>query len=45
MEDAFRADFGLINPGDIIKVESNAGRAERIVVVRRAWWEYASPET
>ena len=45
MEDEFRADFGLINPGDIIKVESNADRAERIVVVRRVWEEYASSET
>lgn len=40
-----RADLGLINPGDIVKVEPNAGRPERIVVVRRAWEEYASPET
>ena len=38
-------DLGLINPGDIIKVESNAGRPEKIVVVRRAWEEYASHET
>ena len=38
-------DLGLINPGDIIKVESSAGRPEKIVVVRRAWEEYASPET
>lgn len=40
-----RADLGLINPGDIIKVESNAGRPEKIVVVRRAWDEFGSPET
>jgi len=40
-----RADLGLINPGDIIKVESKAGRLEKIVVVRRAWNEFASPET
>jgi hypothetical protein len=44
-QDESRADLGLINPGDIIKVESNAGRPEKIVVVRRAWEEYASPET
>ena len=44
-EEESRADLGLINPGDIIKVESNAGRPEKIVVVRRAWEEYASPET
>lgn len=40
-----RADLGLINPGDIIKVESKAGRPAKIVVVRRAWDEFASPET
>lgn len=39
------ADLGLINPGDIIKIESNAGRPEKIVVVRRAWEEHTSPET
>ena len=44
-EDESRADLGLINPGDIIKVESNAGRPEKIVVVRRAWEEHTSPET
>lgn len=40
-----KADLGLINPGDIIKVESKDGRAEKIVVVRRAWQEFGSPET
>ncbi len=40
-----RADLGLINPGDIIKVESKGGRPEKIVVVRRAWNEFGSPET
>ena len=44
-EDESRADLGLINPGDIIKVESSAGRRERIVAVRRAWEEHTSPET
>ncbi len=44
-EEASRADLGLINPGDIIKVESNVGRPVKIVVVRRAWEEYTSPET
>jgi hypothetical protein len=33
-----------LNPGDIIKVEREAGRPERIVVVRRAWDELTSPE-
>jgi hypothetical protein len=45
IEGESRADLGLINPGDIIKVESNAGRPEKIVVVRRAWDEFGSPET
>lgn len=39
------ADLGLINPGDIIKVESPEGGPQKIVVVRRAWEEHASPET
>lgn len=39
------ADLELINPGDIIKVEPNPGRPEKIVVVRRAWEEHTSPET
>ena len=43
-EEESKADLGLINPGDIIKVESKDGRAEKIVVVRRAWDEFASPE-
>ena len=36
--------LGTLNPGDIIKVESPSGTVERIVVVRRAWEEWASPE-
>jgi hypothetical protein len=44
-EEESRADLGLINPGDIIRVESKAGRLEKIVVVRRAWEEHTSPET
>ncbi len=39
-----RADLGLLNPGDIVKIEPATGPAERIVVVRRAWEEIASPE-
>ncbi len=34
----------VLNPGDIIKVEREAGRPERIVVVRRVWEELTSPE-
>ena len=37
-------DLATLNPGDIIKVDSAAGRPERIVVVRRVWEELASPE-
>lgn len=33
-----------LNAGDIVKVEQTAGRAERIVVVRRVWEELTSPE-
>ena len=38
------ADLATLNPGDIIKWESSAGGADRIVVVRHAWDEIASPE-
>jgi len=38
------ADLDLLNPGDIVKIEPGAGSVERIVVVRRAWEEIASPE-
>src|SRR5439155_336993 len=43
-EGEMRADLALVNPGDIIKIEPAAGPAERIVVLRRAWEEIASPE-
>ncbi len=33
-----------LNPGDIVKVESSPAGLERIVVLRRAWEEWASPE-
>jgi hypothetical protein len=33
-----------LNPGDIIKVAPATGRADTIVVLRRAWDEIASPE-
>ncbi|OLB05243.1 MAG: hypothetical protein DMD98_03845 [Candidatus Rokuibacteriota bacterium] len=42
-EDA-RAGLDALNPGDIIKIEPTGGRPERIVVLRRAWDELASPE-
>jgi hypothetical protein len=39
-----RSGLGALNPGDIIKVEPPGDRPQRIVVVRRAWEEIASPE-
>ncbi len=44
-EEEQKTDLGLLNPGDIIKVEAQDGRAQKIVVLRRAWDEIASPET
>ena len=43
-DEGVKADLGALNPGDIVKVEPTDGRLERIVVVRRAWEELASPE-
>ncbi len=43
-DDGTTADLDALNPGDIIKVESTAGRPEKLIVVRRAWEEWASPE-
>lgn len=43
-DEATHHDLDVLNPGDMIRVESAAGRADRIVVVRRAWDEIASPE-
>ena len=39
-----RAGLDALHPGDIIKVEPAGGRPDRIVVLRRAWDELASPE-
>lgn len=33
-----------ISPGDVVKIESPAAGPQRIVVLRRAWEEFASPE-
>jgi len=40
-----KADLGLLHRGDIIKVDAQDGKARKIVVLRRAWDEIASPET
>lgn len=43
-DDGAGPDLAALNAGDIVKVEASAGRAERIVVVRRVWEELTSPE-
>jgi len=43
-EDKKAADLALLNAGDLIQVESRDGQIQRIVVLRRAWQETASPE-
>jgi hypothetical protein len=42
--DEGHGDLDALNPGDIVKLESVAGRLEKIVVLRRVWEEIASPE-
>ena len=37
-------DLSDLNPGDIIKLEKPASGPQRIVVLRRVWEEYTSPE-
>jgi hypothetical protein len=37
-------NLDALNPGDIIRLESERGDAPRIVVVRRVWDELTSPE-
>lgn len=36
--------LGTLCPGDVVKVDSSGGRPDRIVLVRLAWEEWASPE-
>ena len=36
--------LAALNAGDIVKIEERAGKAQRIVVVRRVWDELTSPE-
>jgi hypothetical protein len=43
-DDGLVGSLGVLNPGDIVKIESGAGRLEKIVVLRRVWDELASPE-
>jgi hypothetical protein len=37
-------DLGTLNTGDVIKAQLRAGRIQKIVVLRHAWHEGASPE-
>ena len=39
-----KAGLDTLHPGDIIKIEPAGGRPDRIVLLRRAWDELASPE-
>ena len=43
-EDGASKDLEMVRPGDIIRMEQQNGRAREIVVVRRAYEEYSSPE-
>ena len=43
-DDETTSALDALSPGDIVKIESPAAQPQRIVVLRRAWEEYASPE-
>ena len=43
-EDGKSNDLERIHPGDIVTMQQHNGRAQQIVVVRRAYEEYSSPE-
>jgi len=43
-EEGVSKDLEMVRPGDIIKMGQRDGRAHEIVVVRRAYEEYSSPE-
>ena len=43
-EEGASKDLEMLRPGDIIRLEQKDGRAREIVVVRRAYEEYSSPE-
>jgi hypothetical protein len=44
LTDEGAAGLAALSPGDTIKIEPAAERPERIVVLRRAWDDTASPE-
>jgi hypothetical protein len=43
-EDKTASDLALLNPGDVVRAELRAGQIQKIVVLRHAWHETASPE-
>jgi len=43
-DDETDGTLSALNPGDIVKIDSSDPSATRIVVLRRVWEEYASPE-
>jgi xanthine dehydrogenase iron-sulfur cluster and FAD-binding subunit A len=43
-EEVTTSALDALSPGDIVKLESSDAGPTRIVVLRRAWEEYASPE-
>jgi hypothetical protein len=43
-DDESDGSLSSLNPGDIVRVDSSDPTAMRIVVLRRVWEEYASPE-
>jgi len=43
-DDETSGTLNALNPGDIVKIESSETGPTRIVVLRRVWEEYASPE-
>jgi len=44
ISDEARGGLEALQPGDIVKIEPAAAQPQRIVIVRRAWDETASPE-
>ena len=43
-EDKTATDLARVSTGDVIRAELRAGRIQKIVVLRHAWHEAASPE-
>jgi hypothetical protein len=43
-DDGQRSELHGLNPGDIVRMDAAAGRADRIAVLRRVWDEFSSPE-